>query len=153
VKLLAYRISKAAYADTIWSGIGARDFGGRWNSKGVAVVYTAGNRSLAAVEQLVHLVKPRVLAGYVMASITFDDAKVQRIDPPDLPANWNDPVAPPELKRLGDDWVAAGRFAVLAVPSAVIPGEVNYLFNPAHREFHGFAKSEPEPFVYDSRLG
>ena len=38
----AYRITKAAFARTMWSGIGARDYGGRWNSKGVAVVYAAG---------------------------------------------------------------------------------------------------------------
>ena len=151
--LVAYRISKAAYAATIWSGIGARDFGGRWNSRGVTVVYTAENRSLAAVEQLVHMVKPRVLRGYVMASITFDDARVQRVDPATLPATWKDPVAPPELKRFGDEWAAAGDYPVLAVPSAVILGESNYLFNPAHPEFDGFAKSNPEPFIYDVRLG
>jgi RES domain-containing protein len=152
VTRVAYRISKAAYAATIWSGIGARDFGGRWNSKDVAVVYTAENRSLAAVEQLVHMVKPRILRGYVMASITFDDLRMRRIDPAILPPGWNDPVAPPELKAFGDEWVADGRYPVLAVPSAVVPGESNYLFNPAHPEFNGFAKSKPEPFVYDSRL-
>jgi hypothetical protein len=49
----AYRITKARFAASIWSGNGARDHGGRWNSKGVSVVYTAQNRSLAALEQLV----------------------------------------------------------------------------------------------------
>ena len=151
--LTAYRITKAAHAATIWSGIGARDHGGRWNSKGVAVVYTAANRSLAAVEQLVHMIKPPVLNGYVIASITFDDARVQRLNPAALPANWNDPVPPPELKQFGDDWVAASRFTVLAVPSAVIADELNYLFNPAHPEFSDFVKSTPGAFVYDHRLG
>ena len=115
-------------------------------------MYAAENRSLAALEQLVHMIKPRVLRGYIVASITFDDSRVQRLDPAALPPNWNAPVAPPELKRLGDEWIAAGRHPVLAVPSAVIPGESNYLFNPAHPEFDDFAKSDPEPFVYDPRL-
>ena len=149
---VAYRISKAAHAATIWSGIGAREFGGRWNSRGIAVVYTAQNRSLAALEQLVHMVKPRVLRGYVIARITFDDRRVQRLDPTALPPTWNAPVAPPELKRLGDEWIAAAKYPVLAVPSAVIPGELNYLFNPAHPEFNDFARSNPEPFVYGPRL-
>jgi len=153
VIVTAYRITKSDYVTSIWSGIGARDYGGRWNSKGVAVVYTAENRSLAAMEQLVHLIKPRVLKGYVVASVEFDDARSQRVALSALPVGWDDPVAPPELRRYGDEWVAAGSYPVLAVPSVIIPGEWNYLLNPAHSEFAGLAKSAPEPFVYDNRLG
>lgn len=150
---VGYRITKAACAATIWSDTGARDHGGRWNSRGVAVVYTAENRSLAAVEQLVHMVRPRVLRGYIVASITFDDARMQRLDSAALPAGWRDPVAPPEIKRFGDEWVAAGQYPALAVPSVVMPGELNYLFNPAHPRFSGLTRSDAEPFVYDVRLG
>jgi RES domain-containing protein len=153
VTLAAHRITKAAFAATIWSGVGARDYGGRWNSKGVAVVYAAQSLSLAALEQLVHLSKPRALKGYVTATITFDDRHLRRIATRDLPADWHAPVAPPALRKVGDDWVAAGGSAVLAVPSAVTPGEWNYLFNPAHRDFAGLAKSAIVPFAYDSRLG
>lgn len=145
--ITAYRISKAAFAASIWTGIGARDYGGRWNSKGLAVVYTAENRSLAAMEQLVQLIKPRVLKGYVIASVAFDDVQVLRLGPAALPAGWDDPVAPPQLKRYGDEWVATGSHVVLAVPSVIIPGEWNYLLNPAHPEFPALTKSAPEPFV------
>jgi RES domain-containing protein len=153
LRITAYRISKTAFAATLWSGIGARDFGGRWNSKGVAVVYTSESRALAAMEQLVHLVTPRVLRGYVVAGITFDDADAQRITPATLPTDWDNPVAPPALKMIGDNWVAALRYPVLAVPSAVISGEWNYLFNPVHPAFAAHVKSGPMPFVYDPRLG
>lgn len=149
---VAYRICKAAHAATIWSAIGARDLGGRWNSKGVAVIYTAENRSLAALEQLVHMIKPRVLRGYVIAGITFGERQIRHVDPVVLPKNWRDAVAPPELKRLGDEWVAAGQSPVLAVPSAVVVGEINYLVNPAHPLFGGFAKSRAESFAFDVRL-
>ena len=37
------------------SGKGAGITGGRWNEKGVAVVYAAESRSLACLETLVHL--------------------------------------------------------------------------------------------------
>lgn len=148
----AYRITKAAHAAAIWTGDGARKFGGRWSSKGIAVVYTAENRSLAAMEQLVHLVKPRVLRGYVLSSIKFDDGRILRIDPGALPVGWDNPVAPAALRRYGDDWIAAGKSLVLAVPSAVIYGEWNYLLNPAHPQFATLAKSTPEVFMYDSRL-
>lgn len=151
--ITAYRICKSEHAPAIWTGAGAKAFGGRWNSVGVAVVYTAENRSLAAMEQLVHLQSPRALTGYVIASITFDTAHLRRLDPKDLPRRWNAPVAPPGLKRLGDAWLKAGRYAVLAVPSAVMPGEWNYLLNPAHPAFAGFARTKPEAFKYDARLG
>jgi RES domain-containing protein len=152
VTVTAFRIAQAAYADTLWSGIGARDFGGRWNSRGVAVVYTAQSRSLAAMEQLVHLVKPRVLQGYVLATIIFDESMMQRITVPELPDGWNDPVAPSVLKRIGDVWVAEREHVALAVPSAIMPGEWNYLLNPAHRNFKKLVKTPPQQFVYDRRL-
>ena len=149
----AYRISKAAYAATMWSGAGARLTGGRWNSKGVAVAYTSESRALAAMEQLVHLVPPRLLKGYVIAGVTFDEGRVLRIAAAKLPAGWDNPVAPAALKKYGDEWVAAGAYPVLAVPSAVIPAEWNYLINPAHPEAAGFVTSPPRPFEYDARLG
>lgn len=150
--ITAYRIVKQRYAAAIWSGNGARDFGGRWNSKGVAVVYTAQNRALAAMEQLVHLIKPRILSGFVIASVTFGRKQMEQLDPVALPMGWDDPVAPPELQRLGDAWIARGRQPVLAVPSAVIRGELNYLLNPNHPDFAGLPRTAPEPFGYDYRL-
>ncbi len=136
--ITAYRIIRKQYASAIWSGAGARDYGGRWNSKGITVVYTAENRSLAALEQMVHLIKPRVLSGFVIASIVFDKTDMQRLNPTVLPSGWDAPVALPALKHYGDKWIADGRYPVLAVPSAVIRGEWNYLFNPAHTKFNGF---------------
>ncbi|HLR38131.1 MAG TPA: RES family NAD+ phosphorylase, partial [Chitinophagaceae bacterium] len=49
-----YRIAKCHYIDDL-SGTGAKTYGGRWNSKGHPVIYTAGSRSLAALETLVHI--------------------------------------------------------------------------------------------------
>ena len=150
--IVAYRIIKREFAASLWSGDGARIHGGRWNSRGVAVIYAAENRSLAAMEQLVHLVKPRVLNGYLIASITFVSAQVQRVDLNALPAGWDGAVAPAALRQYGDNWARLGKHPVLAVPSAVIPGEWNYLINPAHRGFGSLVKSIPMPFMYDARL-
>jgi len=152
VTLAAYRIAKRRYESTMWTGAGARDHGARWSSRGVAVVYTADSRSLAALERLVHLVQPRILSGFVIARITFDDTRVERIDPSTLPAQWNAPVAPAALRKYGDNWVAARWFPVLAVPSVLTSGEWNYLFNPEHPEFAALPKSELGRFVNDRRL-
>ena len=54
-----YRITKDRYANDL-SGNGARLYGGRWNSKGVPVVYAGEHRSLCLLEFLVH-VPPDVL--------------------------------------------------------------------------------------------
>lgn len=150
--ITAYRITRKEFAASIWSGYGAREFGGRWNSKGVAVIYTAESRALAAMEQLVHLVKPRILKGYVVASISFHEEQVTRLSTKVLPPGWKNPVAPAALKKFGDRWIRGAKHLVLAVPSVVIPGEWNFLINPLHPEFAATRKSAPMRFGYDPRF-
>ena len=58
MKLAVWRIVKAKYADTAFSGEGASRAGGRWSRRGEGVVYTGGRLSLAALELLVHLNPP-----------------------------------------------------------------------------------------------
>lgn len=53
----SWRIISAEYKNDAFSGEGARINGGRWNSKGVSVVYTAGSLSLALIEMLVNLAR------------------------------------------------------------------------------------------------
>jgi RES domain-containing protein len=57
------------------------------------------------------------------------------------------------LKRIGDEWVAAGSRPVLAVPGVITAGKWNYLFNPGHPEFERLTRSTANDFVYDDRLG
>lgn len=40
----------------------------------------------------------------------------------------------------------------LRVPGAVVPGEFNYLLNPAHPDFKRMKTGQPEPFNFDPRL-
>ena len=51
--LTVWRLVTARFADRAFSGEGARLYGGRWNRKGVPLVYTAGSQSLAMLEMLV----------------------------------------------------------------------------------------------------
>jgi RES domain-containing protein len=48
--------------------------------------------------------------------------------------------------------VREARSAVLALPSVIIPGESNYLLNPAHPDFRKISIGKPEPFAFDPRL-
>jgi RES domain-containing protein len=71
-----WRICAPRYADTAYSGEGAR-IGGRWNSKGRAVVYASESISLAVLEQLVHVEDPAVLGAFVVISASLDEATVE----------------------------------------------------------------------------
>ncbi|MGT9857775.1 RES family NAD+ phosphorylase, partial [Citrobacter freundii complex sp. 2025EL-00205] len=37
--MILYRMTKTRYITTAWSGLGAKEAGGRWNSVGTALVY------------------------------------------------------------------------------------------------------------------
>ena len=146
----AWRIVKEKHAPTAFSGEGAAKTGGRWNSRGVAVVYTSSTKSLATLESLVHL-NPPVLFKHVAMDVEFDDALVEIFPVKNLPADWRTEPPPPSTQAIGDTWVREARSAVLALPS-VISGEANYLLNPAHPDFKKITISKPEPFVFDPRL-
>lgn len=148
-----WRIVKRRHAERAFDGAGARRTGGRWNSPGVAMVYTAESASLAVLEVLVHLGTASPLPAYALAEAELDDALVARLDESDLPPDWRASPPPAALRRLGDEWVASGRSAALAVPSVVIPWETNVLLNPAHPDFAGVRLGEPQPFEIDARLG
>ena len=53
--IISYRVVKEKYLDSAFDGEGARLYGGRWNSKGVPVVYTSDSLALCSLELFVHL--------------------------------------------------------------------------------------------------
>lgn len=133
--ICAWRLVDAALAACAFDGEGARRYGGRWNSPGTAVAYASATLSLAVLEILTHLPHPRLLDGYVSIRVEFDDAWIETVVPHRLPSKWRAFPAPPALREIGDDWVAAGRSAVLRVPSALVPQESHYVLNPRHPDF------------------
>jgi RES domain-containing protein len=147
----AWRIVKAKHAATAFSGEGAARTGGRWNSRGVVVVYASASKSLAALETLVHL-NPPVAFKCVAFRIRIDLELVGKLSFLRLPVDWQAEPPAPSSQVIGDAWVREARSAVLEVPSVIIPGESNYLLNPAHRDFRTILIGEPEPFAFDPRL-
>src|SRR5437899_1189492 len=128
-RLKAFRIIKRNFAGSAFSGLGARRFGGRWNSIGTSMVYTAGSLSLAVLKWRVHLAQwpPPPMS---VIEVTFDERLVWTTAK--LPSGWNRFPAPQSVAAFGDAWVRSSRSAVMRVPSAVVPKEWNYLLNPAH---------------------
>ncbi|MEW6682036.1 MAG: RES domain-containing protein [Nitrospirota bacterium] len=150
--ITSWRIVKKPYATHAFDGEGARASGGRWNSPGVKMVYTADSPALATLEILVQLGNPTILPSFVLISATFEESLVTRVQPHTLPAKWRSYPAPPELQRRGDEWLLSRSSAVLAVPSAVVEHHTNYLINPEHPHFPTITRSSPQPFEFDLRL-
>lgn len=148
----AWRITKRKHAKSAFSGEGALEFGGRWNSPGTALVYTAQSQSLAALEMLVHLESSELLKAYVLIAVEVDHALIAPVDPATLPGWWRSDPPPPELQSIGDEWIAAGSSPVLRVPSALVPGEDNFLLNPGHQDFAKLRFGKPLAFRFDPRL-
>jgi RES domain-containing protein len=48
------------------------------------------------------------------------------------------------LQAIGTEWAKKRSAAALAVPSAVIPVETNYLLNPLHPQFRRIKIGKPE---------
>jgi len=149
--LTVWRLVTARLATSAFSGEGARLYGGRWNRKGVRMVYTAGSQSLAMLEMLVQ--DEPLRARYTMIQATLPkNLKIERITPEQLPADWRSLAAREQLQAIGTEWARRGSSAVLAVPSAVISAETNYLLNPLHPSFAKIETGEALDFITDFRL-
>ncbi len=144
---------RKAFARAPFDGEGSYRFGGRWSSPGVRLSYASEHQSLAMLEYFVHLDKDDPPTDVVLAIAEVpDDLGLERVEVNDLPDNWRDPAAPPELARFGDEFALRAESCVLMVPSVLAPGENNCLINPAHPEFARVVVRATEPLRYDSRM-
>jgi RES domain-containing protein len=149
---------------------GAERYGGRWNSPGNAILYASSSLALACLEALVHIRD----VGLVPPDYVYCEVEV----PPALLSQWNlsgeDALAKLESPLLaqeyGDRWLRRARpqnfrqlawqvlhpelkgAPVQAVPSVIVPREMNYLINPNHPQYGQLRWGEPKPFRFDPRL-
>ena len=150
--MVLYRIAKTAYIGDL-SGSGPRLYGGRWNPKGIGVIYTSESRALAALEFFVHLSRTVIPPGLSLASIEIPDkASRKEITMEELPRNWRSYPAPLELADIGASWIRSKKSLLLRLPSVIMPPEKNVLINPAHPEMTGVRIIEVEPYSPDPRL-
>lgn len=116
--------------------------------------------SLAALERLVHTFSVRGLEGLWVYCLDIEEADSLYLPEDELPADWNRKPVPPDwhapplkaTQLIGNDWAKRSASLSLRVPSAVVPGESNYLLNPAHPSFYATQLSQPERFHFDERL-
>jgi RES domain-containing protein len=150
--VIGWRIAKEKHAKSAFSGEGARIFEGRWNSAGVRMVYCSEHLSLAALEILVHTQPVTIRDKFRVFRVSWDEAIMSAIDLRKLPKGWNAQPPGPISKKIGDEWIASARSAVLVVPSVIVPLEKTFLLNPKHRDFGKIKINDAGGFQLDQRL-
>ncbi len=150
--LVVWRLCARHREPSAFTGDGAARFGGRWNRSGTRVVYCAESRALAALEVLVHANDSASLGTipWLALPTTIPAALVER--PAKFPLTWREYPHSGDTQDFGSAWARELRSVALRVPSAVVPGEFNYLINPQHPDFSHVKVGPPEPFSFDPRL-
>lgn len=150
--MIVYRLGKEIYKDDL-SGKGAEKAGGRWNSKGVAMVYAAQSRALCTAEIAVRTPLGILPDHYYLTSIDIPDSiPVWEYAIKDLPPDWKSYPHPNSTQLIGDKFISEGQYLVMKVPSATVQGDFNFLINPAHPEIKSVKITQTELFEFDKRL-
>lgn len=150
--MIVYRLAKAKYSNDL-SGKGAEKTGGRWNSKGTAILYTSASRALCTAEIAVHTPLGSVPNDYVMISIEIpDDSIIAWASPENLPVNWRTLPHAHGTQEIGDSFVSENLALVLQVPSSIVQGDFNYLVSTRHPDFEKIRVVGIESFEFDNRL-
>lgn len=151
-----WRIAKhtSLYKATDLTGGGAKTTGGRWNSKGVSVVYTSTTIALATLETMAHLgdinIRNAFLAKVAVPQAVWDLREY--VEANDFDPTWL--AEPPGSTSInyGDDWLRGLTAPLLMVPSAIIPEEYNVLVNPVHPLSRKITSTVLRQYIYDPRF-
>lgn len=79
-----------------------------------------------------------------------DPLKINKVKRKNLPGNWKQ--AKNVTQKIGNEWLASGKSAVLRVPSSVIDEEYIYILNPLHKDFKKIELVKTETFLFDERI-
>lgn len=144
-----YRIVKQEYSDTLF----ASGLTNRWNFKGEKVVYTAGSRSLACLENVVHSSGESLLDTFVIMVIHLpDELAMDTVHRTVLPNDWFARARHPACQELGSQWYQAKISSVLKVPSAIVHQEYNYVLNAEHQDYQQIKIIDRRQFSFDPRI-
>jgi len=149
MEIVSFRIVKEQRSKNAFDGEGARRYAGRWNSKGVPIVYTSESLALCSLEIFVHLPSYELLKNYVYIKVSFDSDLVLDAQPTE---GWDARPVSKASQSIGDQWVEENQNSVLRVPSVVVPDGSNYLLNINHPEFELIKIGDPFPLDFDSRF-
>ena len=150
--MLVYRLLQAAFRDRPLSGQGAALYGGRWNPKGLSLLYTTESPALSLLEVLVHLNPKRIPAYYLVTIDLPDSMRSYRAE--ELPRDWRatGSAQPLSSQTFLLSWLREPDSLMVEVPSTIVPLMANYLVNPRHNLFPSCRVVNCERFEIDERL-
>jgi RES domain-containing protein len=133
-------------------GIGGIFADGRWHSRGERVVYFGGSAAIVVLERLAHTDPDLLPDDLRLACFEFPEpvaqTRVEEFAP--LPADWShDENA---TRQIGSHWRQQGSSCLLAVPSAILPEESNFVLNPEHPDAKQLLVVRERSFSFDPRL-
>lgn len=147
--MLVYRICLEKWSHALT----ASGFAARWNSKGRYIIYTAGSRSLACLENIVHRSGEGLNDKFKILTIDIPSKiKIAEIKESELDKDWSEYSNYSYCRKLGDAWIIKCDTLILKVPSAIIPEESNFLINPNHPDFKFISIKKVEDFKFDQRI-
>jgi RES domain-containing protein len=153
----AWRIAAdtPAYSSADLSGQEAKRIGGRWNRRGMPLLYASMSIALACLETLVHLNGglPRPFNRYLVRFILPDDAwDARTVFEPSAHVGWDAVPAGQGSLDWGNQWAKSCSSLLAQVPSIVVPEESNVLINPAHADAARISAGKMRRWSYDGRL-
>jgi len=150
-----YRINKEPYHTDPLSVIGSYRYGGRWNPKGIGVLYTSRTPELALLETLVHLppITLSELPQLWLSTLRLPDSPdtVFWLDRTKLPSYWKVGTLA-ETQTLLTEWLTEPFCLAVAVPSVIVDVSYNLLLHPGHPAFAQVKVVSQSPLPLDSRL-
>jgi RES domain-containing protein len=138
------------------TGAGAKATGGRWNRRGVALLYCAENIALACMETFVHVKSASLPLNRYLVRIEIPDVAWKaaiNMSETKAPVGWDALPTGKVSLDAGDTWAGSGASALLLVPSVIVPEEKNILINPLHKDARGITATKVRKWLYDPRLG
>jgi RES domain-containing protein len=153
VRLWRIAVEAPSYAANDLTGAGAKITGGRWNSVGTPLVYSATNIALAVIETVLYIRGGGLPFNRFLVGIDVpDDVWAARVVLDPLPGGWDAVPSGLASRNAGDAWAASTRSALLLVPSVSVPDEHNVLINPMHSETGSITATTTKRWIYDPRF-
>ena len=126
---------------------------GRWCSSGRKVMYTSSSVALACLENVVR----RSGSGFSSDFQTIfyeihDNIKIEEVPVKTLNESWRLRNSFSYCQAIGNKWFDKKDSLVLKVPSAIIPGEFNFVIKATSPEIGRIQIKSNKPFIPDERI-
>jgi len=150
--MVVYRIIREKFRHDALSTLGSQLYGGRWNPKGTAVLYTTSTPELGLVETLAHApgVRYEDLPRYWLSQIEIPN-NFRTYSVEDMPDYWQDKTYDRTQHWL-QDWLENPDVLSLCLPSVLVPFSQNIIIHPEHPLFSEVRLLNQQPFPIDERL-